>query len=313
MYPILQVGSLPSELEQQLTKSYDLHRLADKSNPDSFLEKHGKKFIGLVTSAGGQGVPRLLMAALPELKIISIFGVGLEKIDMAQARKRNITVGYTPDVLSDCVADTAFALMLNVGRRVSESDRFIRQGSWSAGSAFGMGRKVSGARLGIVGLGRIGQTIARRASGFDMDVRYHSRRLVSGVPWLYEQSLLDLAAWANFLVVITVGGVGTRHLINADVLNALGHEGFLINVARGSVVDESALIEALKERRIAGAGLDVFEHEPLVPQELLALDNVVVSPHIASATYETHLAMMHRVLENFSIFFSEGRVISSAN
>ncbi|ART55617.1 hydroxyacid dehydrogenase [Acidovorax carolinensis] len=309
---ILQAGRLLPALEQRLAADYDLHRLSDEADPDAFLARHGGDFTGLVTSAGGAGAPTALIAALPQLRVIASFGVGLDKIDLAAARERGIAVGYTPDVLNDCVADTAFALLLDVARRTSEADRFVRAGRWAAGQAFGLGRKVSGARLGIVGLGRIGQTIARRAGGFDMDVRYHSRRPVAGVPWPHEPALRELARWADYLVIITAGGEETRHLIDTAVLDALGPRGFLINVARGSVIDEAALVRALVERRIAGAGLDVFEREPQVPAELLALDNVVLLPHIASGTEETRQAMAQRVLDNLAAFFAEGRLVSAA-
>lgn len=309
---LLQAGRLLPALEQRLATEYELLRLADEADPDAFLARHGGDFTGLVTSAGGAGAPTALIAALPALRVISSFGVGLDKIDLAAARERGIAVGYTPDVLNDCVADTAFALLLDVARRTAEADRFVRAGRWAAGQAFGLGRKVSGARLGIVGLGRIGQTIARRAGGFDMDVRYHSRRPVAGVPWPHETALRELARWADYLVIITAGGDETRHLIDDSVLDALGPRGFLINVARGSVIDEAALVRALVERRIAGAGLDVFEREPQVPAELLALDNVVLLPHIASGTEETRQAMAVRVLDNLTAFFTEGRLVSAA-
>lgn len=311
---VLQAGRLLPELEARLVADFDLHRLSDEPEPESFLQSRGADFVGLVTSAGGLGAPAWLIAALPSLRVISSFGVGLDKIDLALARERGIAVGHTPDVLNDCVADTAFALMLDVARRISEADRFVRAGRWAAAGspAFGLGRKVSGARLGIVGLGRIGQNIARRTSGFDMPLRYHSRRPVDGVPWQHEPDLLDLARWADYLVVITAGGAGTRHLIDAQVLDALGPRGFLINVSRGSVVDEKALVAALLERRIAGAGLDVFLREPRVPVELLTLDNVVLLPHIASATQETRAAMAQRVLDNLAAFFADGRLVSAA-
>ena len=309
---LLQAGRLLPALEQRLATEYDLLRLADEADPDAFLARHGGDFTGLVTSAGGAGAPTALIAALPALRVISSFGVGLDKIDLAAARERGIAVGYTPDVLNDCVADTAFALLLDVARRTAEADRFVRAGRWAAGQAFGLGRKVSGARLGIVGLGRIGQTIARRAGGFDMDVRYHSRRPVAGVPWPHEPALRELARWADYLVIITAGGDETRHLIDDSILDALGPCGFLINVARGSVIDEAALVRALVERRIAGAGLDVFEREPQVPAELLSLDNVVLLPHIASGTEETRQTMAARVLDNLTAFFTEGRLVSAA-
>ncbi len=309
---ILQAGRLLPALEQRLAADYALHRLADEADPDAFLARHGADFAGLVTSAGGTGAPSALIGALPSLRVISSFGVGLDRIDLAAAHARGIAVGYTPDVLNDCVADTAFALLLDVARRTAEADRFVRAGRWASGQVFGLGRKVSGARLGIVGLGRIGQTIARRAGGFDMDVRYHSRRAVAGAPWAHEPALLDLARWADFLVVITAGGTETRHLIDAQVLQALGPQGFLVNVSRGSVVDEAALVQALQSGAIAGAGLDVYQDEPRVPEALLSLDNVVLLPHVASATHETRRAMAELVLANLQSFFATGRVAVAA-
>jgi hydroxypyruvate reductase len=188
----------------------------------------------------------------------------------------------------------------------------VRRGDWPKG-AFPLGRKVSGARLGLVGMGRIGRAIAQRSTGFAMDVRYHARRPVDGLPWVHEPRLIELARWADFLVVITAGGAGTHHLVNAEVLDALGPEGYLVNVACGSVVDEAALVAALQQRRIAGAGLDVFENEPQVPAALLALDNVVLLPHIASATQQTRQAMADRVFDNLQNFFATGRLVSAAH
>ncbi|MFL6665092.1 MAG: 2-hydroxyacid dehydrogenase [Rhizobacter sp.] len=306
---------MPS-LEARLAAAFDVHRLFDEPDPHAFLAAEGAAFAGLVTSAA-VGADEALLRALPGLRVVSSFGVGLDKLDLAAAQRRGIAVGYTPDVLNDCVADLAFGLMLDVARGLSAADRYVRRGAWAgAGSPatapFPLGRKVSGARLGIVGLGRIGSTIARRAGGFDMSVRYHSRRPVADAPWPHEPSLLALAEWADYLVVIVAGGAGTRHLIGADVLDALGPRGFLINVSRGSVVDEAALVRALADKRIAGAGLDVFENEPNVPPALFALDNVVLLPHIASGTVETRQAMADRVFDNLELFFREGRLVSPA-
>jgi len=310
---LLQTLELLPALERRLQESYAMHRLPPAGpGRDAFLAARGGEFDGLVTSAG-VGADAALLGALPRVRVISSFGVGLEKLDLAAARERGIPVGYTPDVLNDCVADMAFALLLAAGRRIPEADRFVRASRWSAqpATSFPLGRRVSGARLGIVGLGRIGRTVAKRASGFDMEVRYHNRRPVDGVNWGYEARLHDLARWADFLVVITAGGAGTRHLIDASVLDALGTKGYLINVARGTVVDEAALVRALQEKRIAGAGLDVFEREPHVPPELFALDNVVMVPHIASSTVQTREAMAQRVLDNLEAFFA-GRPLPSA-
>ncbi len=313
---ILQNLKLLPALEKRLAETFDVHRLHEEADRRAFLAAHGAGFVGLVTSAA-VGAGAELIGALPNLRVISSFGVGLDKLDLAAAAQRGIAVGYTPDVLNDCVADTAFGLMLDAARGFSAADRYVRRGAWRgagtpASAPFPLGRKVSGARLGIVGLGRIGSTVARRASGFEMTVRYHNRRPVADVPWGYEPSLLALAEWADYLVVIAAGGPETRHLINEAVLNALGPRGFLVNVARGTVVDEAALVRALADKRIAGAGLDVFENEPEVPEALFALDNVVLLPHIASATQETRQAMADRVADNLESYFRDGRLISPA-
>ncbi len=310
---ILQAGRLLPSLEARLAAEYEHLLLAEQSDPKAFLAAHGGEFEGFVTSAG-VGYTADTLATLTNLRVISSFGVGLDKLDLAAAKARGIAVGYTPDVLNDCVADLAMALMLDIGRRVSEADRFVRRGDWVTPGAksFPLARKVSGAKLGIVGLGRIGQTIARRATGFEMDIRYHSRRPVEGAVWRHEPSLVELARWCDYLIVITAGGAGTKHLVNEAVLEALGPRGFLVNVARGSVIDEAALVRALQARRIAGAGLDVFENEPHVPAALFELDNVVLLPHIASGTEETRQAMADRTFDNLQGFLSEGRMVSPA-
>jgi lactate dehydrogenase-like 2-hydroxyacid dehydrogenase len=233
--------------------------------------------------------------------------VGYDTFDLAHARARGVQIGYTPEVLNDCVADTAFGLLIDTARQLSASERFVRAGRWPQGQ-FPLATRVSGKRLGIVGLGRIGRVIARRASGFDMEIRYHNRRPVSDVPYAYEPTLLGLAQWCDFLMVISAGGEGTRHLISAEVLQALGPQGHLVNVSRGSVVDEQALVAALQSKTIAGAGLDVYQDEPNVPEALLQLDNVVLLPHVASATHETRQAMSDRVLDNLRGFFATGSV-----
>lgn len=308
--PLLNNGRLPPALVERLQGEYAWHDLTAEADRSAFLARQGAEFSAVVTSAG-IGIDATLIAALPTLRVISSFGVGLDKIDLAAARERGIAVGYTPDVLNDCVADTAFGLLIDVARGMSAADRFVRRGEWLKGN-FPLARKVSGANLGLVGLGRIGRTIAERSTGFDMQVRYHSRRPVADVPWAHEPSLIELARWADFLVIITAGGPATRHLVNAEVLDALGPEGFIVNVARGSVIDEAALVHALAEGRIAGAGLDVFEDEPRVAAELMALDNVVLLPHIASATRETRQAMADRVFDNLQSFFADGRLVSAA-
>ena len=249
-----------------------------------------------------------VLDALPNLKVISSFGVGFDPYDESYITGRKIRLGYTPDVLNDCVADLAFALLLDCARQVSASDRYVREGRWVTEGIFPLGVQVSGKRLGIVGLGRIGMEIAERAKGFRMDVIYHNRNPRTDVPYRYVESLIELAKQSDFLVIATPGGPSNAKLINQEVLEALGPEGYLINIARGVVVDEDALVAALQSRTIAGAGLDVFVNEPHVPEALFELDNVTICPHIASATIETRGAMRDLAIENFIHFAKHGEV-----
>jgi len=307
---VLQIGRLMPALEDQLQREFTVVRLADQPDAAAFLASEGASFDALVTSAAF-GADARLFDKLPNLKIISSFGVGLDQIDLAAAAARGIAVGYTPDVLNDCVADIAFALLLDVARGASASDRFVRAGKWLT-ERYPLQTRVSGKRLGILGLGRIGRTIARRATGFDMEIRYTNRRRVNDVPYTHEPDIKALAAWSDFLVIAAAGGDESRGMVSAEVLNALGPKGFLVNVARGSVVDERALVKALQDGRIAGAGLDVFEDEPNVPPALFQLDNVVLLPHVASGTEETRQAMADRVLDNLRRFHAGEPLVSQA-
>jgi hydroxypyruvate reductase len=303
---LLQHGRLMPALETQLAAEFDIHPLWNESNPSEFLAARGTEFVGLVTSAR-VGADAGLINALPNLKVISSFGVGYDTIDVEAAKRRGVAIGYTPDVLNDCVADLAFGLLIDVSRGISAGDRFVRRGDWER-NAFPLTTRVSGKRLGVLGLGRIGQAIAKRSSGFDMEVRYHSRRPVDGVSWGYEPSVAALADWADFFVVACAGGPATRHLVSAEVLAAVGPKGFLINISRGTVVDEQALIAALTEKRIGGAALDVFEDEPHVPSGFMSLENVVLLPHVASGTHETRKAMADLVVSNLRSYFARGQV-----
>ena len=307
---LIQDGALPPALQARLAKVYDVQVLPQPgAERDAFLNAHGTGAEALATNARF-GCDASLASRLPNLKVVSSLGVGLDAIELPALRAREISVGYTPEVLNDCVADIAFALLMAVTRRVVAADGFVRRGDWLKGQ-FPMGTRVSGKRLGIVGMGRIGSVVARRATGFDMEVRYHNRRPVPTSPLAYADSIRELAEWADFLVVVTAGGSETRGIISREALDALGPKGYLINVSRGSVVDEAVLIEYLQQKRIAGAGLDVYESEPNVPEVLRALDNVVLLPHIASNTEETRAAMMQRVEDNLAAFFS-GRALPSA-
>jgi len=256
-----------------------------------------------IAANGESKVPAALIEQLPALEIISVFGVGYDGVDVGAAKAKGIPVTNTPDVLTDDVADLGMALLLSIARRIPQADKFVRSNSWVNGP-LPLARKVSGARLGLVGLGRIGQAIANRAESFGMSVAYSTRHKKTDSNYKYYPSAAALAAEVDFLLVITPGGAGTRGLINAEVLAALGPKGFLINVARGSVVDQAALVHALQHNFIAGAALDVFEDEPNVPEALRAHENVVLTPHMASATWETRRAMADLAFGNLQAHFS---------
>ena len=307
---VLQKGHLMPALEARLNELYDVQKLWEQADPAAFLDAHGGEFCALVTSANF-GADAATIDKMPALRVISSFGVGIDKIDLRAAKRRGVAVGYTPDVLNDCVADLAIGMLIDVARGITAADRYVRRGEWQRG-AFPLTTRVSGKRLGIFGLGRIGRAIAKRASGFDMSVRYTNRSPVAGSPYAFEPSLTDLARWADFLVVAAAGGAGTRHQVCAAVLDALGPKGFIVNVARGTVIDEAALVDALVQRRIAGAALDVFENEPNVPEALLALEHVVLLPHIASGTHETRQAMADLVLANLASFHANGTLVAPA-
>ncbi|TFL11444.1 2-hydroxyacid dehydrogenase [Pusillimonas caeni] len=309
---LLQLLALPilPDAQKRLEKRYHCLRLWEAEDPNRLMRDHGGQVEVLIASAF-HPARAALIDQLPELKAICSLGVGYDSIDVEHAHARGIQVSNTPDVLNDCVADLAWGLILATMRGMGRAERFVREGKWENQLAsLPLGKRVTGKRLGIVGLGRVGLAVAQRASGFAMDLRYHNRRPRADVAWTYESDLLALAAWSDILVVATVGGPDTRHLIDRRVLEALGPEGVLINVARGSVVDEKALIEALESGLIAGAGLDVFESEPHVPDALKALDNAVLMPHIASATLETRQAMVNLLVENAESYARSGKVLT---
>jgi lactate dehydrogenase-like 2-hydroxyacid dehydrogenase len=252
------------------------------------------------------GASAELLSALPNLEIIASYGVGIDRIALDVVKQRGLLLTNTPDI-SEPVADAALALLLAVTRRICQADRFVRDGQWSHKS-FPFGTHLGGKLCGIVGLGRIGKAIAVRAQAFGMRIAYYGPNRKPEMPYEYYDNLVSLARDADFLVLALPGGAATRHIVNADVLNALGLHGFLVNVARGSVVDEAALIRTLEAGGIAGAALDVYEHEPLGESPLMQLENVVLLPHIASATVETRHEMGNVVMANLKAHFSGGAV-----
>ena len=293
---VLVVSKPPPFFLEPLKAAFVVHERLHETDPQEFLKL--APLIRGIAGGGESAVSAALMAQLPALEIVSIMGVGYDGVDVAAALKRSVVVTHTPNVLNDEVADLAIGLMLSVARRIPQADQYVRSGRWATEGAMPLARKVSGARLGIVGLGRIGQAIADRAAAFGMSIAYTARSAKPGLTYPFYASALALATEVDFLVVITPGGTGTFHMINAQVLRALGPRGYLINVARGSVVDEAALVEALQQGVIAGAGLDVFEKEPHPLEALRKLDNVVLTPHMASATRETRQAMADLAVAN---------------
>jgi lactate dehydrogenase-like 2-hydroxyacid dehydrogenase len=292
---ILAVANVHPLYLKALKEVFQVHERAHEGDLAVFAEL-APRILGI--AAGGEStVSRSLLEQLPNLKLVSVFGVGYDGIDAKAAVERGVMVTHTPGVLSDDVADLAMGLVLAVSRQIVQADQHVRHGRWPQGP-MPLGRKVSGSRMGIVGLGRIGAAIARRALAFDMSVAYTARTEKPGSGYQFYPTAEQLAAAVDFLVVITPGGQGTRHLINGAVLSALGPKGYLINVARGSVVDELALIEALQAGRIAGAGLDVFAAEPHVPEALWGMPNVVLTPHMASATDQTRRDMADLAFAN---------------
>ncbi len=298
---ILALKPLLSDEMSILEDSFHVIRLWSSLEPEEDIKRHALDIVGVLSTYDSGGVSERLMRALPNLEIIAQFGVGYDNIDLKAAKAQGIVVTNTPDVLTDDTADVAMFLMLNVARRAVEADMFVRVGRWQSG-AMPLSTSVSGKNVGIVGLGQIGQAIARRAEAFNTRILYHSRSR-KDVDYEYFENLLDMAKQSDFLILACAGGEETRHLINLDVLKALGSKGYLINIARGSVVNEEDLLIALRNRDIAGAGLDVFADEPNVPEAMLTMDNVVLSPHVGSATVETRSKMGHLVINNFLAHF----------
>ena len=299
---VLSVANLSPFYAEPLQASCIVHHKLHETDPAAFA-KIAPRIVAIAAS-GESKVGAELLAQLPALKTISVMGVGYDGVDVAAAKARGVMVTHTPGVLNDDVADLAIALMLAVSRQIARADRYVRSGQWRSSGPMALGRKMSGARVGIVGMGRIGQAIAQRAAAFNMSIAYTARSAKPALPYTYHPTPATLAAESDYLVVITPGGAATRKLIDAAVLAALGPQGCVVNVARGSVIDEAALIEALRSGTIAGAGLDVFENEPDVPQALRDMDNVVLTPHIGSATSQTRRAMAELAYANLDAVLS---------
>jgi len=297
---VLSLGEM-ADVERQLEPAFEVHR-ATGADIDGLVALHGPA-IRAVTTRGRDRLDAALLARLPSVEIIANFGVGYDSIDVDAAARRGIVVTNTPDVLNDEVADLAVALLLATVRRLPQADRFVRSGRWLQGN-FPLGPTLRDRTVGLVGMGRIGKRIAQRLSAFEVPIVYHSRTARPDVPYRHYPDLLAMAKDVDTLLAILPGGPATKGLIDAAVLAALGPDGILINVARGSVVDEPALVEALRSGTILAAGLDVFADEPRVPQPLLELDNVVLLPHVGSATRHTRGLMGRLVVDNLLSWFA---------
>jgi lactate dehydrogenase-like 2-hydroxyacid dehydrogenase len=299
---ILLLRKMHPLVESTLAGRFTVHRLEGAADPDALLREVGPRIRGLCVSGAVDGA---LMDRLPKLELIANFGVGYDAVDAGAAAARGIVVTNTPDVLTDEVADLAVGLVLATIRRLPQADRYLREGHWPK-APFPLTASLRGRRVGILGLGRIGRAIGKRLEGFEVEIAYYGRRKQDGVAYAYHDSPVGLAKAVHVLIVVAPGGAETKGLVDAAVLEALGPEGILVNVARGSVVDEAALIAALQAKTILGAGLDVFENEPHVPAALAALDNTVLLPHVGSASEHTRTAMAQLVIDNVLSWF-EGR------
>ncbi|WP_066455316.1 2-hydroxyacid dehydrogenase [Castellaniella caeni] len=307
---VVQLASLGRRFDAQLAARWRVLPLYQEDDPQARLRALAPDAPLIVTSVR-IGLRPEVLAALSAVRAICSWGVGCDMLPLDAARARGIAVSNTPDVQNECVADMAFGLLLASARRIPACDRYVRDGRWNTLGHFPLTTRVWGKRLGVLGLGRIGKAIARRAQGFGMPVRYHNRHARADLPaYGFEPSLTALAAWSDFLVVACPGGAETRHLVDAAVLRALGPGGTLVNIARGTVVDEAALVQALQAGELGGAGLDVFEHEPAVPAVLQALDQVVLAPHTASGTHETRASMSQLVLDNLLAWEETGRLLT---
>lgn len=306
---VLVWGQMHPSLTQALARDFIVHNRWEIADLDAWLGSHGEKVRAVVTSAV-YGTDNEVLERLPNLEVVTSFGVGYDAVDTDYLADRSIKFSNTPDVLNKAVAETALALMLCLSRKISEAERFVRAGKWPHGK-FPLSRDLAGKTCGIVGLGKIGKTIATRAAAFDMNISYFRRgEAYPDVDYKHYGDLHELAKASDYLVVVVPGGADTEKLIDASVLKALGPDAYLINVSRGSVVDEKALISALQAGEIAGAALDVFEDEPNVPAQLMGMDQVVLTPHIGSGTHETRQAMADLVFTNLSHYFEEGKLVT---
>jgi lactate dehydrogenase-like 2-hydroxyacid dehydrogenase len=295
---VLLIGPKKPVIFDGLRAAMNVHPFVDAKDPDALIAELAPRLRAIAVSVSSERVTGELMSRLPKLEIVSTFAVGYDHIDAKWAGEHGVTVTNTPDVLTEEVADTALGLLLCTVRELPQAERYLRAGKWLERDYRLTPATLRDRTVGLVGMGRIGQAIARRLDGFKVPVMYHSRRPQAGVPYRHYPDLVAMARDVDILLVIVPGGQTTRHIITAQVLEALGPEGIFINMARGSVIDEAVLIKALQDKTIMTAGLDVFASEPKVPKELIAMEHVVLFPHVGSATVATRRAMDQLVVDN---------------
>jgi lactate dehydrogenase-like 2-hydroxyacid dehydrogenase len=301
---ILLIGATKPVIVGGLEPSFIVHKLIEAKDQEAFLKEIAPRIRGIAVAYTANKIDGAFMSRFPKLEIVSSFGVGYDHVDAKWAGQHGIVVTNTPEVLNEEVADTALGLLLCTLREFPQAERYLRAGKWPQGGYPLTRATLRGRTVGVVGMGRIGKAIGRRLEAFGVPVVYHSRNPQEGVTYKYYPNLLDMARDVDTLMVIVPGGAATKNLINAEVLKALGPNGVLINMARGSVVDEPALIQALKDRTILSAGLDVFVNEPQVPQELIGMDHIVLFPHLGSASAATRQAMDQLVVDNLKAWFA---------
>ncbi|PTM40863.1 2-hydroxyacid dehydrogenase [Bosea sp. 124] len=301
---ILMTGPLMAYAADQLKAQYAVHELWKAEDKAAFLREISGRVRGIAAGGGHNRVDGALFDALPNLEIISSFGVGYDHVDAAEAGRRGLIVTNTPDVLTDEVADLAIGLLISTVRQLPQVDRYLREGKWLK-AAYPLTTSLRKRSVGIVGLGRIGKAVAHRIEAFGLPIAYHGRSRQADVPYRYYPSLVEMAADVDTLISVAPGGASTHHIINAEVLKALGPNGIVVNVGRGTVIDEKALVEALQNKTILSAGLDVFEDEPRVPAELIAIEHAVLLPHVGSASVHTREQMGQLLVDNLLSWFDD--------
>ena len=295
LVPVAGMAQVSGDIEKRVA----LHRLWLEPDPDQTLARLAPKIKAIVATSHKAVVDEALMRRLPNLEIVVGYGVGYDHIDAAFAGQHGVIVTHTPGVLDEEVADVAMALTLATVRKLPQAERYLREGKW-LDAAYPLTASLRGRTMGILGLGRIGKAIARRAAAFGLDIVYHGRKQQTDAPYLYYPSLVGMARACDILMIVAPGGADTKHIVDREIIDAVGSDGIIVNIARGSLIDQEALIAALKEGRLLGAGLDVFEDEPNVPEEFIALDNAVLLPHVGSASRHTRQAMADLMIANLA-------------